>query len=74
MDNGNLRQSRSHCNNCQSDNSEILGRYNPLEWKFDNCHGTTKDSSFNDGIKNYILSHVIEKQNAIFNRRFVIMI
>ncbi|GBC06771.1 hypothetical protein RclHR1_07030001 [Rhizophagus clarus] len=51
--------------------SEILGGYNPIEWKSNNTRGTTEDSfifSFNnDGIENYILSRVINKMKAIYN-------
>src|SRR5439155_521856 len=51
---------------------EILGGYNPLEWKSDGSYGNTKDSfifSFknSDGIKSYILSRVIDRQNAVYN-------
>ena len=47
------------------DSNEILGGYNPLAWSSNPGYGNTKDSfifSFNDGIKNYILSHVINKK------------
>ncbi|RIA83079.1 hypothetical protein C1645_834343 [Glomus cerebriforme] len=44
------------------DSNEILGGYNPIEWKSDGEYASTKDSfifSFNnDRIENYILSHV----------------
>jgi hypothetical protein len=53
------------------DSNEILGGYNPLEWKFDHSHGVTKDSfifSFsNDSIDDYILSRVKNEERAIFN-------
>src|SRR5205085_753457 len=54
------------------DSNEILGGYNPITWKSDNSHGSTKDSfifSFKDKdiIKNYTLSRVTEEKNAIFN-------
>jgi hypothetical protein len=57
------------------DSNEILGGYNPLEWKSKGGYGTTEDSfifSFNDNkgrIKNYILSRVIneKKAKAIYN-------
>jgi hypothetical protein len=52
--------------------SEILGGYNPIEWKSDKSYSTTKDSfifSFNDNdrIENYILSRVINEKEAIYN-------
>ncbi|RGB37522.1 hypothetical protein C1646_694560 [Rhizophagus diaphanus] len=50
-------------------NNEILGGYNPIEWKFDGDYGITKDSfifSFNNGdIENYILSRVKNEKKAI---------
>ncbi|GBC08030.1 hypothetical protein RclHR1_07880004 [Rhizophagus clarus] len=54
------------------DSSEILGGYNPIQWKSGGCYGTTKDSfifSFNndDGIDNYILSRVTDENHAIFD-------
>ncbi|CAB4439476.1 unnamed protein product [Rhizophagus irregularis] len=53
------------------DSKEILGGYNPLEWKSDEDFSTTKDSfifSFNnDEIENYILSRVIIEELATFN-------
>ncbi|GBC41165.2 carbohydrate-binding module family 13 protein [Rhizophagus irregularis DAOM 181602=DAOM 197198] len=54
------------------DSSEILGGYNPIEWKSDESYGTTKDSfifsfSNNDGIENYILSRIMNEKHAIFN-------
>jgi hypothetical protein len=56
------------------DSSEILGGYNPIEWKSDGSYGATKDSfifSFNnDGIENYILSRVMDEYNATFNGIF----
>ncbi|GBC27267.2 carbohydrate-binding module family 13 protein [Rhizophagus irregularis DAOM 181602=DAOM 197198] len=52
-------------------NNEILGGYNPIEWKFDNSYGITKDSfifSFsNDSIENYTLSRVKNEEKAIYN-------
>ncbi|EXX56135.1 uncharacterized protein OCT59_021259 [Rhizophagus irregularis] len=51
--------------------NEILGGYNPTEWKFDGSFGVTKDSfifSFsNNSIDNYILSRVKEEKKAIHN-------
>jgi hypothetical protein len=51
--------------------NEILGGYNPLEWKSDESFSTTMDSfifSFNnDKIKNYILSRVIDELGATYN-------
>ncbi|GES76344.1 carbohydrate-binding module family 13 protein [Rhizophagus clarus] len=51
--------------------NEILGGYNPVEWKSDSSYGITKDSfifSFNnDGTKNYILSRVMDGNNATYN-------
>ncbi|GES76323.1 carbohydrate-binding module family 13 protein [Rhizophagus clarus] len=53
------------------DSNEILGGYNPLEWKSDDSYGITKDSfifSFrNDNIENYILSRVKNEKKALFN-------
>ncbi|CAB4418826.1 unnamed protein product [Rhizophagus irregularis] len=53
------------------DSNEILGGYNPIEWKFDESCDTTKDSfifSFKDNnTKNNILSRVINEEYAIFN-------
>src|SRR5207248_4473800 len=55
--------------------SEILGGYNPIEWKKSTIgygsYGTTKDSfifSFdNNKIENYVLSRVMNENNAIKN-------
>ncbi|EXX52110.1 uncharacterized protein OCT59_021266 [Rhizophagus irregularis] len=51
--------------------NEILGGYNPIEWKFDGKYGITKDSfifSFKDNnIENYVLSHVKNEKKAIYN-------
>ncbi|GBC27231.2 carbohydrate-binding module family 13 protein [Rhizophagus irregularis DAOM 181602=DAOM 197198] len=50
------------------DRNEILGGYNPIEWKSDFSCGITKDSfifSFNN--ENYILSRVENEKNAIIN-------
>jgi hypothetical protein len=48
--------------------SEILGGYNPLEWKSDDSYGITNDSfilSFNnDRIEDYILSRVTDGNNG----------
>uniref|UniRef100_U9USC0 Kelch-like protein 17 n=1 Tax=Rhizophagus irregularis (strain DAOM 181602 / DAOM 197198 / MUCL 43194) TaxID=747089 RepID=U9USC0_RHIID len=55
------------------DSSEILGGYNPLEWKSDSKdYSATKDSfifSFNDN-DSYILSRVIDEKEAIYNSNF----
>ncbi|PKY31569.1 hypothetical protein RhiirB3_475247 [Rhizophagus irregularis] len=53
-------------------NNQILGGYNPIEWKFESDYGVTKDSfifSFEDGddINDHILSRVVKKDYAIFN-------
>ena len=53
------------------DSNEILGGYNPIEWKFDDSYGITKDSfifSFKnkDDIDNYILSRVMKENRAIY--------
>ncbi|GBB87133.1 hypothetical protein RclHR1_01360004 [Rhizophagus clarus] len=55
------------------DSNEILGGYNPLEWKSINRYSTTKDSfifSFNNKDRNedYILSRIKDYQYAIDNR------
>ncbi|GBC49377.1 carbohydrate-binding module family 13 protein [Rhizophagus irregularis DAOM 181602=DAOM 197198] len=50
------------------DRNEILGGYNPIEWKSDYSCGITKDSfifSFNN--ENYILSRVKNEMRAITN-------
>ncbi|RGB38580.1 hypothetical protein C1646_755546 [Rhizophagus diaphanus] len=50
------------------DRNEIIGGYNPIEWKSDFSYGITKDSfifSFNN--ENYILSRVKNEMNAIMN-------
>ncbi|GES76361.1 carbohydrate-binding module family 13 protein [Rhizophagus clarus] len=56
------------------DSNEILGGYNPIEWKSDNKYGTTEDSfifSFNnDKIENYTLSRVMKENNAIKNNSY----
>jgi hypothetical protein len=50
---------------------EILGGYNPVEWKSNSSYRTTRDSfifSFDNGtIENYIISRVVDESNAIFN-------
>ncbi|EXX63287.1 hypothetical protein RirG_153690 [Rhizophagus irregularis DAOM 197198w] len=53
-------------------NNQILGGYNPIEWKSDRSYSATKDSfifSFKncDDINNHILSRVVKKNYAIFN-------
>ncbi|GBC52912.2 BTB/POZ protein [Rhizophagus irregularis DAOM 181602=DAOM 197198] len=56
------------------DSNEILGGYNPIEWRSDESFGITKDSfifSFtNDRIENYILSRVVDEKDAICNCSF----
>jgi hypothetical protein len=51
--------------------NEILGGYNPIEWKSDCSYSTTKDSfifSFdNNNIEDYILSRIIKENKAISN-------
>ncbi|EXX78624.1 hypothetical protein RirG_013410 [Rhizophagus irregularis DAOM 197198w] len=52
--------------------NEILGGYNPIEWKSNNNFGVTKDSfifSFEniDNIEKHILSHVVDESKAITN-------
>uniref|UniRef100_U9V4Q2 TLDc domain-containing protein n=1 Tax=Rhizophagus irregularis (strain DAOM 181602 / DAOM 197198 / MUCL 43194) TaxID=747089 RepID=U9V4Q2_RHIID len=51
--------------------NEILGGYNPIEWKSDKSYSTTKYSfifSFNnERIDNHILSHVMFENYAIYN-------
>ncbi|UZO06777.1 uncharacterized protein OCT59_027086 [Rhizophagus irregularis] len=52
--------------------TEILGGYNPIEWKSDDSNGITKDSfifSFknSDDIESYILSRVKNERFAIYN-------
>jgi len=52
------------------ESNEILGRYNPIEWKSGHSWGTTKDSfifSFkkNDRIENHILSRVKDEKKAV---------
>jgi hypothetical protein len=52
--------------------NEILGGYNPNEWKSDDDYEATKDSfifSFNDNdkIENYTLSRVMNEEEATFN-------
>ncbi|GBB94977.1 hypothetical protein RclHR1_24580001 [Rhizophagus clarus] len=53
---------------------EILGGYNPIEWKSDSSYGITKDSfifSFNNNrIENYILSRVNDETKATRNVSF----
>ncbi|GBC09454.1 hypothetical protein RclHR1_08880007 [Rhizophagus clarus] len=53
------------------DSNEILGGYNPIEWKFDGSYGVTKDSfifSFSDDdIENHVLSRVDDEAKAICN-------
>ncbi|PKB93584.1 hypothetical protein RhiirA5_440891, partial [Rhizophagus irregularis] len=50
------------------DRNEILGGYNPIEWKSDYSCGSTKDSFiFSFNIENYILSRVKDEMRAIIN-------
>ncbi|CAB4426106.1 unnamed protein product [Rhizophagus irregularis] len=80
--NNSFNKFREICNNRSrtitvikvKDSNEILGGYNPIEWKFNSNYGTygsTKDSfifSFgNNNIGNYILSRVKEETKAIYN-------
>ncbi|UZO02795.1 uncharacterized protein OCT59_021273 [Rhizophagus irregularis] len=80
--NNSFNKFREICNNRSrtitvikvKDSNEILGGYNPIEWKFNGNYGTfgnTKDSfifSFgNNNIRNYILSRVKEETKAIYN-------
>ncbi|GES76309.1 carbohydrate-binding module family 13 protein [Rhizophagus clarus] len=47
---------------------EILGGYNPIEWKSNNSFGTTKNSFIFSFEKNgYILSRVMDEERSIFN-------
>jgi hypothetical protein len=51
---------------------EILGGYNPVEWKFGDSYSVTRDSfifSFknSDDIENHILSRVRDETKAIYN-------
>ncbi|GES76346.1 carbohydrate-binding module family 13 protein [Rhizophagus clarus] len=53
------------------DSNEILGGYNPVEWKSNSSYGITKDSfifSFdNNRIENYVLSRVVDGNYATYN-------
>jgi hypothetical protein len=53
------------------DSNEILGGYNPLEWKSINGYGITNDSfifSFKgNDVENHILSRVKNEERAIYN-------
>ncbi|PKC05905.1 hypothetical protein RhiirA5_360785 [Rhizophagus irregularis] len=53
------------------DSNEILGGYNPIEWKFDGSYGETNDSfifSFHNGrVENFKLGRVMNEDKAIFN-------
>jgi hypothetical protein len=54
------------------DSREILGGFNPIEWKSDDGYSTTKDSfifSFknNDSIESCILSRVMDEEHAVYN-------
>jgi hypothetical protein len=60
-----------------NDNNEILGGYNPVEWRSYGGDSITKDSfifSFNNNkdnkTENYILSRVMNETNAILNGSF----
>jgi hypothetical protein len=53
-------------------NNQILGGYNPIEWKSDRSYGATEDSftfSFKNGdnINEHILSRVVNENYAVFN-------
>ena len=57
------------------DSSEILGGYNPIEWKSESIQGVTNDSfifSFKskNSIEDHILSRVIDRKCAISNDYF----
>ncbi|GBC02537.1 hypothetical protein RclHR1_04670015 [Rhizophagus clarus] len=56
------------------DSTEILGGYNPLDWKSNGSYGITKDSfifSFHKNrIDNYILSRVTNQNDAIKNNYY----
>ncbi|GES76313.1 carbohydrate-binding module family 13 protein [Rhizophagus clarus] len=50
------------------DCDEIIGGYNPIEWKSDDSHGITKDSFiFSFSNDDVILSRVSDDKKAIFN-------
>ncbi|GES76345.1 carbohydrate-binding module family 13 protein [Rhizophagus clarus] len=50
------------------DSNEILGGYNPVEWKSDDSYGITKDSFiFSFDNEDYILSRVMDENRAIYN-------
>ncbi|GES76333.1 carbohydrate-binding module family 13 protein [Rhizophagus clarus] len=53
---------------------EILGGYNPIEWKSNKSYGNTNDSfifSFvNNDVENYILSRVMDRKYATYNSPF----
>src|SRR4051812_19001802 len=54
------------------DSDEILGGYNPIEWRSDNLYGVTKESfifSF-ENEDNHILSRVMDYQHAITNESY----
>ncbi|RGB30937.1 hypothetical protein C1646_277861 [Rhizophagus diaphanus] len=54
--------------------NEIIGGYNPIEWKFNDSYGVTKDSfifAFGDkGTKHHILSRVMNETKAIYGSFF----
>ncbi|CAB4437660.1 unnamed protein product [Rhizophagus irregularis] len=55
--------------------NEILGGYNPIEWKSEGSYSVTKDSfifSFNvsDSIENHILSRVEDEARALYNGNY----
>ncbi|EXX76347.1 uncharacterized protein OCT59_021154 [Rhizophagus irregularis] len=55
--------------------NEILGGYNPIEWKSEGCYSVTKDSfifSFKniDSIENHILSRVKDETKALYNGNY----
>ncbi|GES76324.1 carbohydrate-binding module family 13 protein [Rhizophagus clarus] len=54
--------------------NEIIGGYNPIEWKFNDSYGVTKDSfifSFGeDGIEDHILSYVKNETKAVYGSFF----
>jgi hypothetical protein len=54
---------------------EIIGGYNPIEWKFNDSYGITKDSFIfafggDDGIEDHILSRVKDETKAIYGSFF----
>ncbi|GBC27242.2 BTB/POZ protein [Rhizophagus irregularis DAOM 181602=DAOM 197198] len=54
--------------------NEIIGGYNPIEWKFNDSYGVTKDSFIfafgGKGTKHHIISRVINETKAIYGSFF----